>query len=77
MYVLADFRCQFDWAGDISLTVKALLMGLHVRVFLELVSTRADRLHEENHTIMAGYAILLPGNPQDPYHRHYAFLENK
>lgn len=37
VHVLPDFVCQFDWAGDIPMTVKALLMGVNEKVFLEVI----------------------------------------
>lgn len=45
------------------MTVKALLMGVNAKVFLEVISISVDRLNEENHTIVVGFAILLSGNP--------------
>lgn len=63
VHVLADFVCQFDWAGDIPMTVKALLMGVNAKVFLEVISISVDRLNEENHTIVVGFTILFSGNP--------------
>lgn len=75
--MVADFGWQFDWAGDAQMTVKILVIGVHVRLFLEVVSMRVGRVNEETHTIVVAYAFLLSGNPLGslPYALH--LLESK
>lgn len=77
MYVLADFGWQFDWAGDAQMTVKILVIGVHVRLFLEVVSMRVGRVNKETYTIVVAYAFLLSGNPLGSLPYALCLLESK
>lgn len=59
------------------MTVKILVTGVHVRMFLEVVSIRVGRVNEETHTVVVANAILLSGNSLGSLPYALCLLESK